>query len=65
MNCYYCGTELIHKGDNRLDNDDEYRDIYDMVTNLKFPRCGATVETYRRPINVISKLHTVREKDAS
>ena len=44
MNCYYCGTELIH-GDNRLDNDDEYRDIYDMVTYLKCPRCGATVET--------------------
>ena len=51
--------------DYRLDNDDEYRDIYDMVTNLKCPRCGATVETYRRPIHVISKLHTVREKDAS
>ena len=37
MNCYYCGTELIHKGDNRLDNDEEYRDIYDMVTYLKCP----------------------------
>ena len=42
MNCYYCGTELIHVNDYRLDNDDEYRDIYDMVTNLKCPRCGAT-----------------------
>ena len=51
--------------DYRLDNDDEYRDIYDMVTNLKCLRCGATVETYRRPIHVISKLHTTREKDAS
>ena len=65
MNCYYCGTELIHVNDYRLDNDDEYRDIYDMVTFLKCPRCGATVETYRRPIHVISKLHTEREKDAS
>ena len=35
------------------------------LPNLKCPRCGATVETYRRPIHVISKLHTVREKDAS
>ena len=65
MNCYYCNTELICKGDSRLDNDDEYRDIYDMVTYLNCPRCGATVETYRRNKNVISKLHTVREKDAS
>ena len=65
MNCYYCGTELIHKGDNRLDNDEEYRDIYDMVTYLKCPRCGATVETYRRPIHVISKLHVKEEKNAA
>ena len=65
MNCYYCGTELIHKGDNRLDNDEEFRDIYDMVTYLKCPRCGATVETYRRPIHVISKLHVPKEKNAA
>ena len=24
MNCYYCDTKLIRKGDSRLDNDDEY-----------------------------------------
>ena len=65
MNCYYCGTELIHKGDNRLDNDEEYRDIYVMVTYLKCPRCGAAVETYRRPIHVISKLHVKEEKNAA
>ena len=65
MNWYYCGSELIHKCDNRLDNDEEYRYIYDMVTYLKCPRCGAAVETYRRPIHVISKFHTEREKHAS
>ena len=30
MNCYYCGTELIHKGDNRLDNDEEYKYLLKM-----------------------------------
>ena len=65
MNCYYCGTELIHKGDNRLDNDEEYKDIYDMVTYLKCPRCGAATETYRSPIHVISKLHVPEEKNAA
>ena len=65
MKCYYCKSELIKKGSNRLDNDDEYRDIYDMVTFLKCPRCGATVETYRRPIHVISKLHVPKEKNAA
>ena len=61
MNCYYCDTKLIHKGDSRLDNDDDYKDTYDMVAYLDCPRCGATVETYRRPIHIVSKLHTKRE----
>ena len=64
MNCYYCGTELIHTGDTRLDNDDEYRDIYDRVTFLKCPDVQPQWR-HRRPIHVISKLHTAREKDAS
>ena len=61
MKCYYCKSELIKKGSNRLDNDDEYRDTFDLVTYLDCPRCGATVETYRRPIHVVSRLHTKRE----
>ena len=35
--------------DYRLDNDDEYRDIYDMVTNLTCPRCDAFVLVYHSP----------------
>tara|TARA_B100001057_G_C22113620_1_gene667957 strand:- start:15 stop:212 length:198 start_codon:yes stop_codon:yes gene_type:complete len=65
MNCFYCDTKLIWKADRRLDNDDEYRDIYDMVAFLDCPKCGATVETYRRPIHVISKLHVKEEKNAA
>ncbi len=61
MKCFYCDTDLIVKGDSPLDNDDQYRDTYDRVTYLDCPRCGATVETYRRPIHFISKLHTKRE----
>ena len=61
MNCYYCNSRLIIKGDNHLDNDDDYRETFDFVTYLDCPRCGAAVETYRRPIHIISKLHTKRE----
>ena len=61
MQCYYCKSELIEKGSNRLDNDDDYRDTFDFVTYLDCSRCGAAVETYRRPIHIISKLHTKRE----
>jgi len=61
MQCYYCKSELIQKSSNRLDNDDDYRNNFDFVTYLDCPRCGATVETYRRPIHIISKLHTKKE----
>ena len=63
MNCWSCNHELIWGGDH--DGEDYCNEEYNIVTNLSCPRCGATVETYRRPIHVISKLHTVREKDAS
>ena len=65
MNCYYCGTELIHKVIIVSIMMMSIEIFMTWLHNLKCPRCGATVETYRRPIHVISKLHTAREKDAS
>ena len=45
MNCWHCGTELIWGGDHDFDEDSE--GLYDVVTNLSCPNCGAYVEVYR------------------
>ena len=45
MNCWHCGTELIWGGDHDFDEDSE--GLYDMVSNLSCPNCGAYVEVYR------------------
>ena len=45
MNCWHCGTELIWGGDHDFDEDSE--GLYDVVSNLSCPNCGAYVEVYR------------------
>ena len=52
MNCWHCNTDLIWGGDHDFDEDSE--GLYDMVTNLSCPNCGAYVEVYR-PVQMKQK----------
>ena len=44
MNCWHCNTKLIWGGDHDIQDDDE---LFDMVTNLSCPSCGAHVDVYK------------------
>lgn len=44
MNCWHCNTKLIWGGDHDIQEDDE---LFDMITNLSCPSCGAHVDVYK------------------
>jgi len=48
MNCYWCNTELIVKGDIDIDESMPTYTEYSVMTNLSCPKCFAEVEVLKK-----------------
>jgi hypothetical protein len=58
MNCWNCNTELIWGGD----QDSEYNQDYDVVSNLSCPKCHTAVDVWHPSKKLIKEYEENEEK---